>query len=342
MEKFRIAIIGAGFMARKHGDLLLQRGDVEIVGLVHPEKAKGTALLDQWRLPHERSFPDVEALLIQSPKPDAAYICIPPYAHTGQVESLARAGVHLFLEKPLALTIERAQSMVKGCGAAGITTQVGFHMRFNVGVQLLLEKIRLGVIGKPLLFQGRYWANFNPKGWWKSFACSGGQVFEQVCHIYDLARLFLGEPVRAHGAVARLGHQTDPSYTVDDTSASLITFAAGGMATITGSNCALPSRFVGDFRIVFDGGVADFYSEGDWRVIDAGKLTLHDGARITESIEWKEDQNPYAAATEDFLHSLRQRRPSSVPIEEGLRTLELVLRVRDECPSPVFFSSQEV
>ncbi len=330
-EPLKIVFVGAGFIAGKHCSLLKQRPDVRIVGACDTAPGIAARLLEEQGLPGARGYTDLETLLDKE-QPDLAYVCLPPFAHDGQVEKLAAQGVHLFVEKPIALDSTRAARMVAAVDEAGVKSQVGFHMRFLKSVRLLCDKISSGEAGRPLLFDGRYWANFSGKAWWKDQSRSGGQIFEQVCHIYDTARYLLGEPVRAHGALARLGHEEDSEYTVEDTSASLITFADGAVASITGSNCALPTRFVGDFRVVCERAVLDFHSEGDWRVPDEAKLWMHDGGEIAEPILIREDGDPFAAETEDLIRAIREDRPTVTPIREGLETIRLIERVRDEQP----------
>ena len=330
----KIAIIGAGFIAGKHTAILKERSDVRIAAVIDTAPGAASEFIGKQELSGAEAYEDLEIFLKQGAA-DAAYVCLPPFAHDGQVEALASKGMHVFVEKPIALDSKRAQSMVDAVERSGVRSQVGFHLRFMKGVRALRERIDSGAAGRPLLFDGRYWANFPGKGWWRDLERSGGQVFEQVCHIYDTARYFLGKPERVHGAIARLGHGDERDYTVEDTSASIITFENGSMASVTGSNCALPMRFIGDFRIVCERAILDFHSEGDWRVKERATLTLHDGEEIQERIEIVEDSDPFIAETEDFIAAVKSGGKTLTPIREGLETIRMIERVRDEAPMVV-------
>lgn len=328
-DPLNTVFIGAGFIAGKHCAILKEIEGVEISAVVDTAPGAARAFLEKQKLPEARAYTSFDALL-EAEKPDVAYVCLPPFAHDGQVEALAARGVHLFVEKPIALDADRARRMTEAVEKAGVRSQVGFHMRFMKSVQALHQEIQSGKAGRPQLFDGRYWANFPGKDWWKDQKRSGGQIFEQVCHIYDTARYFLGEPVRVHGILSRLSHRDDPDYSVEDTSASIIRFANGAVASITGSNCALPMRFIGDFRIICERAVLDFHSEGDWRIQDSATLTLHDGTGTGEPVRIVEDGDPFVRETEDFLEAIRTGGITRTPIREGLETIRLIERVRDE------------
>lgn len=327
-EALKIAFIGTGFIAGKHAGILKRRDDVEVVAAVDMVEGKAAQFLERNELPQARPYESLDTML-DNEDLDAVYVCVPPFGHHGEVERMASQGLHLFIEKPIAPDAAVAQSMVRVIEGAGIVSQVGFHMRFMKGVRQLRSLMKQGAVGPGLLFEGRYWTNFEGPPWWKDQSKSGGQVYEQVCHIYDLARYFLGEPREVTGRVGRLLHQDDPDYSVEDTSASMIEFAGGAMACVTGSNCALPDRFIGDFRVVCEGAVLDFRSAGDWRVKDTSVLTLHNGKAITEVLEILEDGDPFADETEDFIRAIREDTRPETPAREGLETIRLVERVRD-------------
>jgi predicted dehydrogenase len=161
-------------------------------------------------------------------------------------------------------------------------------------------------------------------------------MFEQAIHMVDLACHFLGEPVSVNGHLANLGHRQEPDYTGDDTGLAMIRFAGGAMATVSSSNCAVPGRFAGDFRIVATGGVLDYRSSGDWRQKDTA--TIHHGG-AEEHIT--EENNPYQDQMRDFLAAVTAGRPSPVPIRAGLQSLRIALAVAGSSRSqgaPVFLT----
>ena len=69
---------------------------------------------------------------------------------------VAEKGIHIFNEKPIALNLERGQSMVDAIEKAGVHSQVGYHMRFGKAVRRVRELMETGVAGRPTLFSANY------------------------------------------------------------------------------------------------------------------------------------------------------------------------------------------
>jgi predicted dehydrogenase len=165
---------------------------------------------------------------------------------------------------------------------------------------------------------GRYACNSTHSWWWRDRSKSGGQLFEQVTHILDMARFFLGEPRQVYSAQETLFHTGDESYTVEDASATIVRFHSGALGAITATNGAIPGRWDYDWRVILPGLTADF--------TDSNHAVFHDTRQpwaSTTSIAAESDL--YQLETLDLIRAIREDRPAQVPIEEGARTLMLGL-----------------
>ena len=152
-------------------------------------------------------------------------------------------------------------------------------------------------------------------------------MVEQVIHIYDLAMHLLGEPVSVTGAAENLCHRHVADYTMEDTSVGLIRFRNGALASITGSNCALPMHFVGSWRVVCERAVLDYRTTGQaWVTADEATLFTHDGQEVTPE-HFKEEGDAYGAETDDFLHAIHSGGRTRSPARDGLNSLSVVLAV---------------
>lgn len=165
-----------------------------------------------------RSYSDpVKA--VSDTKPDAALIAVPPNAH-GFEEELLEHGVHLFIEKPVAINLEVASRVLRKIEKKGVINSVGYMWRYLDVVQttkkLLSDPSEIGMI------YGQYvWAaNFPPDHWWLKKTSSGGQIIEQVTHTVDLIRYFAGE---AASVYARLEKRLSREETIDVEDSSIIT-----------------------------------------------------------------------------------------------------------------------
>lgn len=317
---YRAAILGMGGMGRAHADNLRAMGDVELAALCSTPVADAKAYKEQNNLSsaiYEDGFE-----MIEKESLDILYVCLPPFAHTGQIEAAAAKGIHIFAEKPLALTVERAESMAEAARKAGIYTQMGYQMRFGGAVQELKKRIEDGTAGAPTLFTARYECNSLHKPWWIDVNQCGGQVFEQVIHLYDMSMHFMGRPETVCGFTANLQHQDVPGYTVEDTSVSAIRYQSGALGSISGSNCAIPGRWLGMFRVVCEHLVADF--------ADCNKAEftyMKNGKPFCETLSY--DTLPRKVEDEYFLEVVRGNKPPFATFEEGLAGLKMVSGVVD-------------
>jgi len=324
-QNISIGILGAGFMGQTHGTRLISQEGVAVAAICDANREAAINLQQKLGGTAE-IFVDFDHLL-EKTRLDALYVCIPPFAHSGQVEIAAAKGLHLFIEKPIAISRERAESMAQAIQKAGVVSQVGYHNRFRKGVEETRKLLISGATGNPTLFQGRYWCNMLGGAWWRSKAGSNGQVFEQVIHIYDTAMHLLGEPASVCAFMGNLGHQNIPDYTIEDTSVSIIRFKNGSMASIVGSNNAMPAHFIGDYRVVFEKAVLDYRATGqEWVTPDTSTILQYDGEG-TRRQDFIEDQDVYLAETLEFLAAVRGQGMTRAPVSVGLAGVRLVSAV---------------
>lgn len=233
------------------------------------------------------------------------------------------AGLHVFAEKPLALKLEDGRAMAKAAEQANVVTQVCYQFRFKPSVRRLSQAIADGSAGKPTLFTGRFWVNMEGGDWWRDVNQSGGQVFEQLIHIYNLAKALLGKPETAAGQWANLLHGQRDDYSIEDTSVGTVRFTSGALASITGSNCAVPDNFFADFRIACEHVTLDYHGTGqNW--VDSEYATWYQAGQ-SERIE--ENTDAHRAAAIDFVQAIRDDRPALCPITEAYDDLRLVSAV---------------
>lgn len=320
MEKtIRVGMIGLGSMGRAHTEHLRSLPFVEVVAVCGQTREKAEAFSVAHTNGEASAYERYEDMLEEA-RPDAVYICIPPDAHVGQVEAAAARGIAVFVEKPIALDSRVAASMARAVEEAGVVSQVGYHNRFGTAVQELKRMIEDGSAGVPTLFDGRYDCNSLHGPWWRDRSRSGGQVFEQAIHTYDLAMHFCGTPARVSGITANLAHRDVPDYTVEDTSAAIIRFESGAVASICASNCAVPNEWNSSFTVICSKVTAYFASENRAEfVFTAGP--------VPERRLFEAKTDVYRDENKAFIAALRGEGPERCPIGEGLASLRLVERV---------------
>jgi predicted dehydrogenase len=317
-RRLHAAILGCGNFAHRHARSLAQLEDeVEMVAFCNRTVEKAAAFSQQYTRGKAAVFADHHQMYEQV-ELDMVIICLPPYAHSDEVELAARRGVHVFIEKPIALTSRKAWEMVQAAEDAGIVTQVGFMFRFGQAVERLKAMIDSGEAGSVGLMSARYFCNSLHASWWRRHELSGGQLVEQVIHMVDLMRFLMGDAVTVYSRQENMFHRDIEEYTIEDVSTTVFSFQGGGLGVIYATNGAIPGRWINDYRLVARNLTAEF--------TDSNHATLHHTAVPNQPPEViASSRDIYLAEMRDFLAAIRTGMPARVPIREGARSLELAL-----------------
>ncbi len=318
MKTLRTAIIGCGRFAKRHATHLASLEQIQLVGFCDQEIENANMYNQQYACGQAKVYLDCESMFAELDL-DLVYICLPPYAHSNEVELACRYGVHFLIEKPISLSTDLAVTMANQVRASGVKSQVGFMYRFGEAARWL--KQHSGADGASLgtgFMTARYACNSLHSWWWRDRAKSGGQLVEQVIHILDLARFFFGEPCQVYSMQENLFHTNVDGYTVEDASATSIRFRSGALAVVTATNGAIPNRWDCDWRIFLPGLAADF--------ADANHAAIHHTIQPGPApVSIASEKDLYLAETLDLIQAIQENRPTQVPIEEGVRSLCLAL-----------------
>lgn len=319
-QTVNIAVLGAGGMGTKHASNLARMRGVNIVAVCSKPRQDAVSLAGTLNIAEDRVYTDFEKMLDES-CPDACVVALPPFAHSGQVEEAASRGVHLFVEKPIALDVAHGSRMVRAVEKTGVIAQVGYHMRFGKATRKLKQLIESGKAGLPTLFDARYACNSLHNPWWIDKHKSGGQVFEQAIHLYDMALHLLGEPSRVCGFMSNLCHRDTKGYTVEDTSAATLRFASGALGNICATNCAVPMEWNNPFTVVCENLTAHFRTGNDADFIFTA------GSKLKRQ-QVTSDADMYMAEARAFIDAIRGKAANPAPITEALTGLKMVDAVR--------------
>lgn len=314
---FRAALLGCGGVGARHA-AAIQRlgGEMQLVACCGRDLARTQAFAAPFGA---AAFVDFGRMLDAS-RPDLLVVALPPFAHRGEVEAAARAGVNVLVEKPIALDVERATSMVEAATAAGIVAACGFMYRFGAAVSRWDELRAAGQTGEAGHFSGSFHCNALHAPWWRSHEKSGGQMVEQLIHVADLARHWMGRADSVYARAANLFHRHVPGYDADDASAILLGYDDGRIGVLHASNAAVPGRWAKSWQIVAEGMTGIF---ADW---NRAELVRTRSDPVVERID--DDRDVFVAQLGDVAAAIRDCRPPLVPLVDGLHTLEIVLAAR--------------
>ncbi|QGF24556.1 Gfo/Idh/MocA family protein [Raineyella fluvialis] len=331
--RLRVGVLGCGGIARRHLAAcrqLAQEGVADLAPVAFADRHLDRAQ----RLAHEfagtsgRAYTDHRALLADAAL-DLLIVTLPPGSHGTEVADAAAAGVHLLLEKPLALTSADAWAMVDAVERAGVRAQVGFGYRFGAAVSAFRRLRDSGDLGSVGMFDARYLCNSLHAHWWRHKEVSGGQLLEQVIHHVDLLRYLMGEPEWVYASLASQFHQHVTDYTIEDAGVALTRGPGDRLGSLHWSNAAIPGRWDKAFTVI------------------AERATLHAQDHNTATLFWTREpvriedltgpDRALADQLADLVAAIESGSETRTPIREGARTLDLALAMleADRLKTPV-------
>ncbi len=227
-----IAIVGAGRMGQAHVDALQGIEEVRITGIadVRPEAAAALATRTS-----ARAFRDYREMLTAL-GPDAVYFCTPASEHREQVSFAAAKGINVFVEKPIASTVQDAFAIAETVESAGILCATGYQWRSSPATEAAREALGDSPV---TLFNGWWYWTVPLIPWIADRRFGGGQVFDQCTHLIDLMRHLAGEVTTVYAAYSKNARSGEELPNWDSYSLTL-SFDNGSVGSIGSSYATFP------------------------------------------------------------------------------------------------------
>ena len=232
----RFGVIGAGRIGKLHAyNLATCIPGAQLAVIADPLYEAARDLAGQLRVP--RATADYQEIL-RDPDIDAVAICSSTNTHAGIMIEAARAGKHIFCEKPIAYDLARIDEALEAVNQAGVRLQIGFNRRFDPNFKKVRDMVAAGQIGEPQIVRITSRDPAPPPI--EYVKVSGGIFFDMTIHDFDMSRYLAGaevEEVYAAGAVLvdpRIGEAGDI-----DTAVVTLRFQNGAIGVIDNSRKAI-------------------------------------------------------------------------------------------------------
>lgn len=316
----RVALVGLGMAVTPHARSLADLSDrVEVAYAFSPSAARRAAFAARF------PFPQCDRLetILEDRSIAAVLVLTPANTHLELVRRFAAAGKHVLLEKPLEVSTEKAEALVKACGTAGVRLGVVLQHRFRPAAEKFHELLKAGALGK-LASASASIPNWRPQSYYDQpgrgtrARDGGGVLLTQGIHTLDLFLSLAGIPVEVKSFVT-----TTPVHRMEteDLACAALRFEGGALGVIHATTAAYPG-FAERIELIGTGGTAIL--EGT-----SLKAQLADGKSIelkTESGGGGTGADPMAfphdwhrSLLADFLDALEQNREPRVSGAEALK-----------------------
>jgi UDP-N-acetylglucosamine 3-dehydrogenase len=322
----QVAVLGAGFMGSTHAKAYAAMPDVTVAAVYAPTPDRGDPLA---REIGSRWTDDLQAVLAD-PGIEAIDICLPTPQHREVAEAALAAGKHVLLEKPIALSLEDAQALVRANEATDRIFMIAHVLRFWPEYVEMTRRVTNGELGRP---RSGFASRRQPFPAWSALFSrsdlTGGAVIDMMIHDYDALNWIFGAP----RAVTARGMRNAQSGGFDQVQV-LIDYADGASALVDGGMMMPESYpFSSRLEVLCEKGAIEYAFRAGGRSVEMGggvnELTLYpnegDPLRLNPA-----QVDPYSAECDYFLEAIRRGNTADrATPADALQALAVALAARE-------------
>lgn len=323
----RFGILGAGMIAPFHAKAIKAAG-AGLVGFASRTEDKAAKLAADFGC---KSWPSYEAMLAD-PEVNAVDITIPNHLHYQAAIAAAKAGKHVLVEKPPAMSLAHVDEMIATANHAGVKLGVVLNFRTKPAIQAIHAALEQGRFGRIFEVDAtmKWWrddAYFADAPWRTHKEWGGGATIQQGFHFIDLMQYFGGRVVSVNAQMGNLAH---PNVPVDDNVRALVEFESGVVGSFLGSTALWPGHDI-HIEIYGENGSAAMVGErmAQWKFRDErpedaairelGKDAGPSGSTGAADMKFIGHQ----LIVEDFVRAIEQKSEPLGTGESARHTLEI-------------------
>lgn len=323
-------IIGVGMIADFHAQAIAHAKGGKLIGVATRNAENARAFSEKHGVPFATT--SVDELVA---RPDIHVICVttPSGAHLEPALAAVRAGKHVVIEKPIEITTERADELLRAADAARVKVSPIFQARFGEGARTLKAAIDAGRFGRLVLASAYVkWHRSREyyTGWKGSLALDGGgALINQAIHGIDLLQWFAGLPAEVFCWKTRRVYE---HIEAEDTATAALRYPNGALGTIEASTALWPG-WQRRIEICGENGSAmledDHISHWDFRAAQPGDdavrakkvdAKMRSGAGAPGAISFE----GHRRQIQDMIDAVRENRPVAIDGHEARKTVSLI------------------
>jgi UDP-N-acetyl-2-amino-2-deoxyglucuronate dehydrogenase len=323
----KFALVGCGRIAKRHSELLGhgQIPNAKLAAVCDVVESKAQKIASEFGVP---AFTDMHRMM-REVDVDVVVILTESGRHAEHACALAKYGKHIMVEKPMALTLDDADAMIRACDVAGVKLFVVKQNRFNVPVVQLRKALEAGRFGKLVLGTVRVrWSRdqryYDQDPWRGTWALDGGVLTNQASHHVDLLEWMMGdvESVYAMTSTSLVNIETE------DTAVVALRFRNGALGVIEATTSVRPKDLEGSISVLGEGGSVEI---GGFAVNQMKTWQFVKAEAGDDEVTSKYSVNPpnvygfgHQAYYEHVVDCIMNRKTQLVDGLQGRKSLELI------------------
>lgn len=333
--KLGFGIIGCGVIAPTHVKAIAACPEAELVACCDNDEEKGRKFAAE---NGELAFFADYSEMVADPRVDVVCVCTPSGIHADCAIAAAKAGKHVFCEKPLDIDRGRMTAMIDACRAAKVKLGCVFQSRTypdNIRIRQAITDGALGkmTLGDALLKDYRSRAYYKSAGWRGTWALDGGgALMNQGVHGVDLLLWLMNDDVES--VFARADHKVR-DIEVEDTSVACLQFKSGAFGTIIGTTSCNPGE---TRRIELHGDVGTIISTGNkitrWAIANEPDARAKQVEATAEAVEEGTTGDNKAVSSQgheflvaDLVQAIKEDREPYITGESARKAVDLILAI---------------
>lgn len=326
----RLGFIGTGGIARAHLTGLMTIPNAEVVALcdLSLDQVEATRQAVNHRVAQQAAeggaparqldavgYTDYRAMLRQE-RLDGVYLCLPPFAHGDPEEAVIEAGVHMLVEKPVALELPLAARILDGVRRQGIMAASGYQLRYTAAMERARQLLSERTIGMALVMR---FGGTPRTSWYHIQSKSGGQLVEMATHHVDQLRYLIGEVKTVYAAAAtRINNRNNPAYDIFDVNCMTLTFENGVVANFANnliSGHGSPAEAQGVHIFAEDLTISSILGKPFQMITPSGREMF------------EPEGNPMLLEDQAFVNAIAEGRPELIKSDyaSGIKTLAVTI-----------------
>lgn len=228
MSNVKVGFVGTGGMANAHISQVATIEDATIVAFCDIMEERARTAADHYGGQH---YTDAQRMLDEADM-DAVYFCLPPFAHSDIERIAAVGGRHIFVEKPVSMTVDHGLAVLEAVRRTGVISAVGYQGRYQNPETALRNYMRHKTIG---MVASHRWGGIagGRNHWWRVMDKSGGMLHEQATHQVDMIRYLAGEITEVYKIDAMRVNADQANHTIPDAEVVTLQLECGAVGQIT-------------------------------------------------------------------------------------------------------------
>ncbi|MHB1095341.1 MAG: Gfo/Idh/MocA family protein [Gemmatimonadaceae bacterium] len=326
-REFKVALLGCGRIARNHFQAIAELDGMALSAVCDVVEERAREAGEQWGVPWYTAYDE----MLRKSECDVVVIATPSGMHPAHGIKAAQAGKHVVCEKPMAISLASADSLVQACDDAGVRLFVVKQNRLNPAIQLVRRAIDRGRFGRIYMANATVrWARpqeyYDQAPWRGTWEFDGGAFMNQASHYVDLIQWLVGPVESVMARTATMARRIE----AEDSGAAILKFRNGAIGVIEVTMLTYPRNLEGSITLVGETGTVKIGGTAVNKVEHWQFASYDDDDKLIEAAA----TNPpnvygfgHAGYYRNVLSVLRDEAAPDTDGRSGRKSLELILGI---------------